>query len=79
MQVEIDWNINNVIFWIDSTTVMQNINNESRRFYRFVATRLEEIREHTKPEQWRYVPGNCVEIVPSKGLPIEAFMSNCRW
>ena len=41
---EIDWNIDRVIFWSDSTTVLQYIKNESRRFHRFVATRLEEIQ-----------------------------------
>ena len=72
VQSEIDWNINNVIFWTDSTTVLQYINNESRRFHRFVAMRLKEIHEHTKPEQWRYVPGKLNPADDgSRGLPIE--------
>ena len=80
VQSEIDWNINNVIFWTDSTTVLQYINNESRRFHRFLATRLEEIHEHTKSEQWRYVPGKLNPADDgSRGVPIEAFLSNCRW
>ena len=80
MRSEIDWNINNVIFWTDSTTVLQYINNESRRFHGFVATRLEEIHEYTKPEQWRNVSEKLNPVNEgSRGLPIEAFLSNCRW
>ena len=67
-QSEIDWNVNKVIFWTDSTTVLQYINNENRR------------HQYTKPEQWRYVPGKLNAADDgSRGLPIEAFLSDCRW
>jgi hypothetical protein len=80
VQSEIDWDISNVVFWTDSTTVLQYINNESRRFHRFVATRLEEIHEYTQPEQWRYVPGRLNPADDgSRGLPVEAFLSKCCW
>jgi hypothetical protein len=52
---EFDWKFDNIIFWTDSTTVLQYIYNESRRFHRFVATRLQEIHELTKLNQWRFV------------------------
>ena len=76
---EFDWEIDNIIFWTDSTTVLQYIYNESRRFHRFVATRLEEIHEHTKPDQWRYVPGRLNPADDgSRGLSIEAFTPGYR-
>ena len=40
---ELEISIDHVIFWTDSVTVLQYIRNETRRFHRFVATRLEEI------------------------------------
>ncbi|XP_028390646.1 uncharacterized protein LOC114515563 [Dendronephthya gigantea] len=81
IRAELDWNVDHIIiFWTDSTTVLQYITNKNRRFHRFVATRLEETHEHTTLEQWRHVPGalNPAED-GSRGLPIEAFHSTCRW
>ena len=46
IRAELDWNIDYITFWTDSTTVLQYIRNENRRSQRFVATRLEEIHEH---------------------------------
>ncbi|XP_015751232.1 PREDICTED: uncharacterized protein LOC107331194 [Acropora digitifera] len=57
IRAELDVPIDNVIFWTDSLTVLQYINNRTRRFHCFVATRLEEIHEHTTPDQWNHVPG----------------------
>ena len=80
IRAELDWNIDYITFWTDSTTVLQYIRNENRQFQRFVATRLEEIPEHTTPEQWRHVPG---AVNPAddgtRGLPIEAFHPKCCW
>ena len=50
IKVELDWKIDSITFWTDSTTVLQYIKNENRRFHHFVATRLEEIHEHTTSE-----------------------------
>ncbi len=80
IKVELDWKIDSITFWTDSTTVLQYIKNENRRFHRFVATRLEEIHEHTTSEQWRHVPGVLNPADDgSRGLPIEAFRPKCRW
>ena len=77
---ELDWKMDSVTFWTDSTTVLQYIKNENRRFHRFVATRLEEIHEHTTSEQWRHVPGVLNPADDgSRGLPIEVFRPDCRW
>lgn len=80
VRAELDWKIDHIIFWTDSTTVIQYIKNENRRFQRFVATRLEEIHEHTTPDQWRHVPGTLNPADEgSRGLPIESFHPKCRW
>ncbi|XP_044181007.1 uncharacterized protein LOC122962163 [Acropora millepora] len=80
IRAELDVPIDNVIFWTDSLTVLQYINNRTRSFHRFVATRLEEIHEHTTPDQWNHVPG---VLNPAddglRGLPIQAFQPRCRW
>jgi hypothetical protein len=79
-----DWKFDNIIFWTDSTTVLQYGQILppccSRRFHRFVATRLQEIHELTKPGQWRFVPGKLNPADDgSRGLPIEVFKAKCRW
>ena len=77
---ELEIPIARVTFWTDSVTVLQYIRNETRRFHRFVATRLEEIHEQTTPEQWRHIPGTLNPADDgSRELPIEAFHPGCRW
>ena len=46
------------VFWTDSQTVLQFVNNDSRRFHTYVAHRVAEIREETDPAQRRHCPGN---------------------
>lgn len=43
-------------FWCDSTTVLHWIKNDARNYKTFVAARLGEIDDLTKPTEWRYVP-----------------------
>ena len=42
-------------FWSDSKILLGYIANDSHRFHTFVANRVQQIREHTEPSQWRYV------------------------
>ena len=46
---------NRVNFWTDSAIVLYYINNKNSRFHTFVANRVSEIHEHTRPKQWRHV------------------------
>ena len=48
-----------VSFYSDSKVVLGYIANEMRRFYVYVANRVERIRRSSSPEQWHYVPTNC--------------------
>ena len=50
---EIDLKISDVIYYTDSKVVFGYITNESRRFYVYVANRVELIRSMSTPEQWR--------------------------
>lgn len=79
MKAELDLAIDHVVFWTDSLKVLQCINNETRRFHRFVATRLDEIHEHITPDQWHHVPGILDPADDgSRGLLIEAFEPECQ-
>ena len=42
-------------FWTDSKIVLCYIANDARPFHVFVANRVQQIRNHTEPSQWRYV------------------------
>ena len=52
---EIDTEIDEVTFYTDSKVVLGYIQNESRRFYVYVANRVQLIRKISSPEQWTYV------------------------
>ena len=52
---EIDIEIADVANYTDSKVVLGYIANESRRFYVYVANRVQIIRSLSTPEQWRYV------------------------
>ncbi|XP_064622346.1 uncharacterized protein LOC135484642 [Lineus longissimus] len=77
---EITYDLNKVVFWTDSQTVLQYIANESKRFNVYVANRVAEIRETTSVEQWRHCPG---EYNPaddaSRGLSPGDLSMEHRW
>ena len=52
---ELDMPINTVTFWTDSTSVLQYIRNKTIRFKTFVANRLSEIHDASRPSQWKHV------------------------
>ena len=55
--LDIDYPVELVFFWSDSTLVLQYINNTTHRFKTFVANRVSEITEKSSPKQWHHVPG----------------------
>ena len=69
--------IKNEYFWTDSQVVLGYIHNDARRFHVFVANRVQQIRRHTDPDQWHYVPSekNPADHA-SRGLTIDALMSS---
>ena len=52
---ELNYEINNVYFWTDSTVVLQYINNDHKRFHTYVANRLVKIHNGSTPNQWNHV------------------------
>ena len=55
---EIDIEIDETTFYTDSKVVLGYIQNESRRFYVYIANRVQQIRKISSPEQWTYVDRN---------------------
>ena len=55
LRKELDYQDIVKLFWTDSQVVIGYINNEARRFHTYVANRVQEIHNNTKPEQWHYV------------------------
>ena len=80
LKSELEIPLHQSVFWMDSTTVLQYIRNESARFQTFVSKRLTVIHEHCEPSQWRYVNS---EFNPaddaSRGLTVDAMIQNSRW
>ncbi|XP_063446982.1 uncharacterized protein LOC134726507 [Mytilus trossulus] len=52
----LDLHIDTVKFYTDSKVVLGYISNETRRFFIYVANRVEKIRKFSSPSQWNYVP-----------------------
>ena len=42
-------------YWIDSQIVLGYIYNEARRFRVFLANRVQQIRDYTDKNQWKYI------------------------
>nr|XP_037280085.1 uncharacterized protein LOC119173314 [Rhipicephalus microplus] len=59
---ELDFQPSSVTFYTDSKVVLGYIHNKTRRFYVYVANRVQRIRASTRPGQWKYV---CTEENPA--------------
>ncbi|XP_074620876.1 uncharacterized protein LOC141879485 [Acropora palmata] len=55
LQQELQYEDVKEVFQTDSKVVLGYIANETRRFHIFVANRVQQIQEHSSPDQWRYV------------------------
>ena len=55
LQRELDYEGVKEVFWTDSKVVLGYIANETRRFHIFVGNRVQQIQEHSSPDQWHYV------------------------
>ncbi|XP_068229419.1 uncharacterized protein [Palaemon carinicauda] len=51
----IDFRVDGVYYWTDSTTVLRYIRNDQARYQTFVANRVSMIREGSDQKEWRYV------------------------
>ncbi|XP_021958581.1 uncharacterized protein LOC110854452 [Folsomia candida] len=74
-----DVKIDRVIQWTDSTTALAWIQRDAQ-LSRFVGNRVKEIREKTRVEDWRHVPGNLNPAdLPSRGCTPQQLLESLWW
>ena len=72
--------ISGFYYWTDSMTVLRYINSTGLRFKKWVATRLDDIHDFSKPEQWRYVPTKLnVGDLASRGVSPHRMSTATQW
>ena len=80
LQRELEYDQITEVFWTDSKVVIGYISNDARRFHIFIANRVQQIRDHTSPRQWKYVE---TDLNPaddaSCGLYAKDLIKNSRW
>ena len=64
-------------FWTESSVVLGYISNNARRFHVYVGNRVQHIRDHCEPSQWRYVKtaDNPADIA-SRGASADEFVKS---
>ena len=77
---ELTINIDEAYFWTDSMSVLKYINNVNSRYQRFVANRISFIREHSKVENWCYVPSNQNPAdIATRPIDVNKFLNCSVW
>ena len=76
---EINLEINKILFWCDSKTVLNYIRNEHSNFGVYVAHRINEIRENSSISQGQYIPSDMkVADDATRYISFNQFGSNSR-
>ncbi|XP_030596228.1 uncharacterized protein LOC115787620 [Archocentrus centrarchus] len=80
LRAELEMQLDESVFWTDSTAVLKYINNEDKRFYTFVANRISTIREISNPSQWKHIGSkdNPADAA-SRGMKVPDFLKNHSW
>lgn len=80
VKAELSIQLQESMFWTNSTSVLKYINNADRRFHTFVANRVAIIPSLSEPAQWRHVSTkeNPADYV-SRGLKVSEFLETRRW
>ena len=55
LQEELEYDQITEVFYTDSQVVLGYIKNDARRFHVFVANRVQQIRDNSTPDQWKYI------------------------
>lgn len=77
---ELDYDQINEVYWTDSRVVLGYIFNNARRFHVFVANRVQQIRDLTSVDRWRYIPTKFNPAdVASRGLDAQRLIDNKEW
>ncbi|KAK0132488.1 Gag-Pro-Pol polyprotein [Merluccius polli] len=80
LQAELTLNIRQATSWSDSTTVLYWLLSDSCRYKVFVGTRVAEIQELTKGQEWRYVDSqNNPADDLTRGKQLSDLAKPCRW
>ena len=67
------------VYWVDSMTVLYWIKNV-KPWKQYVMNRVQEIREHTTPESWKFCPGNQNPADnPSRGMTASELVAEKSW
>jgi len=68
------------VFWTDSTSVLKYLKNERLRFKTFVTNRVGEILSLSNPSQWRYVATSINPAdLASRGTSVKSFLKADTW
>ena len=77
---ELTVDVDSVVFWTDSQTVLKYIRNEKARHPVFVANRVALIRDSSSIDQWKYVPSKSNPADhASRGLSVEELSAKKEW
>ncbi|XP_073669326.1 uncharacterized protein [Paramisgurnus dabryanus] len=80
LQTELTLKIRRATLWSDSTTVLYWLLSDSCRYKVFVGTRVAEIQELTKGQEWRYVDSlNNPADDLTRGKHLSELSEPCRW
>ena len=55
LREELEYDHITEVFYTDSQVVLGYIKNDARRFHVFVANRVQQIRDNSTPDQWKYI------------------------
>lgn len=77
---ELTLDIQEVVYWTDSTTVLTWLHSDSCRYKVFVGTRVAEIQELSDPTSWRYIDSgtNPADDI-TRGKPLVQLAGDNRW
>ena len=80
LRKELEYEDAEKVMWSDSKVALGYIRNDTRRFHVFVANRVQQIRELTTPEEWRYVDtkDNPADLA-SCGLSAQELINKSLW
>ncbi|XP_020625286.1 uncharacterized protein LOC110062683 [Orbicella faveolata] len=80
LQRELEYDQITEMYWTDSKVVFGYINNDARRFHVFVANRVQQIRDHTLPNQWKYVETDQKPADDAtRGQNVQNLIETSRW
>ena len=71
-------NITDEIFWTDSRVTLGYITNKSKRFHVYVANRVQQIVDLSRPSQWHYVSSKINPAdMASRGVSVNNLIDSC--